>query len=52
MVPQDIIMPSDTVNKHFLDLVRKLLIFDPVQRITVREALNHPYFHISVPEET
>jgi len=48
----DIIMPSDTVNKHFLDLVRKLLIFDPAQRITVREALNHPYFHISVPEET
>lgn len=49
---QDIIMPSDTVNKHFLDLVRRLLTFDPAQRITVREALNHPYFQISVPDET
>uniref|UniRef100_A0A0G4H4Z4 Protein kinase domain-containing protein n=1 Tax=Chromera velia CCMP2878 TaxID=1169474 RepID=A0A0G4H4Z4_9ALVE len=27
-----------------LDLVRKMLMFDPNQRITVEEALRHPYF--------
>lgn len=48
---QDIIPPTDTINRHFLDLVRKLLAFDPEQRITVREALNHPYFSLSIPNE-
>ena len=48
---QEIIGPTDIINKHFLDLVRKLLIFDPTQRITVREALNHPYFQLSIPDE-
>ncbi|KAI9570543.1 kinase-like domain-containing protein [Boletus coccyginus] len=47
----DVIPPSDQINKHFLDLVRRLLAFDPAQRITVREALHHPYFSINVPEE-
>jgi len=49
---QEIITPTDIINKHFLDLVRKLLTFDPTQRITVREALNHPYFQLSIPDET
>ncbi|TFK50088.1 kinase-like protein [Heliocybe sulcata] len=48
---QEIIPPTDTLNKHFLDLVRKLLMFDPAQRITVREALNHPYFSVPVMNE-
>jgi serine/threonine protein kinase len=26
-----------------IDLVKKMLIFDPRKRITVKEALNHPY---------
>jgi dual-specificity kinase len=49
---QEIMVPTDMINKHFLDLVRKLLTFDPTQRITVREALSHPYFHLSVPDES
>ncbi|KDQ53202.1 hypothetical protein JAAARDRAFT_137486 [Jaapia argillacea MUCL 33604] len=48
---QEIIQPTDIVNKHFLDLVRKLLTFDPAQRITVRDALNHPYFSVTVANE-
>jgi len=51
-VQQEIIAPTDIINKHFLDLVRKLLTFDPTQRITVREALNHPYFQLSILDET
>ena len=48
---QEIIPPTDVTNKQLLDLVRRLLTFDPAQRITVREALAHPYFSVRVPEE-
>lgn len=48
---QDVIPPTDHMNRQFLDLVRRLLAFDPAQRITVREALHHPYFSLQIPEE-
>ena len=51
LVIQDTIAPTDSINRQFLDLVRRLLTFDPQQRITVREALQHPYFSLHVPEE-
>lgn len=49
--PQEVIPPTDNVNREFLDLVRKLLAFDPAQRLTVREALEHPYFSLQIPPE-
>ncbi|KAJ7056618.1 kinase-like domain-containing protein [Mycena amicta] len=49
--PVDVIPPTDVVNRHFLNLVQKLLAFDPAQRITVREALNHPYFNLAITAE-
>lgn len=48
---QDVIPPTDLINKQFVDLVRRLLAFDPAQRITVRDALDHPYFSFEVPKE-
>ncbi|KAG1833217.1 kinase-like domain-containing protein [Suillus subluteus] len=48
---QDVIPPTDQINKQFVDLVRRLLAFDPAQRITVRDTLHHPYFSLNVPEE-
>ncbi|KAI6039818.1 kinase-like domain-containing protein [Pisolithus marmoratus] len=48
---QDVIPPTDNMNRQFLDLVRRLLAFDPAQRITVRDALHHPYFSLHIPEE-
>lgn len=48
---QDVIPPTDHMNRQFLDLVRRLLAFDPAQRITVRDALHHPYFSLQIPEE-
>ncbi|GJE85514.1 ual-specificity kinase family protein [Phanerochaete sordida] len=48
---QEIIPPTDATNRHFLDLVRRLLTFDPEERISVRDALNHPYFQMRVPED-
>ncbi|KAF9525652.1 CMGC/CLK protein kinase [Crepidotus variabilis] len=48
---QDVISPTDNINRQFLDLVRKLLAFDPAHRLSVREALQHPYFSLSIPTE-
>ena len=36
---------------YFLDLVQKLLAFDPQERLTVRQALQHPFFKLPVPME-
>ncbi|KAL0954621.1 hypothetical protein HGRIS_003579 [Hohenbuehelia grisea] len=47
----DIIQPSDNVNRLFLDLVQRLLAFDPASRISVKEALAHPYLAINIPPE-
>lgn len=30
------------------DLIRKLLVVDPTKRATIREALDHPFFHTVV----
>ncbi|KAI0833252.1 CMGC/CLK protein kinase [Trametes gibbosa] len=48
---QEIIPATDAINRSFLDLVKRLLTFDPAQRITVREALNHQYFSLPIPDE-
>lgn len=48
---QDIIHAADSINIQFQDLVRKLLHFDPAQRITVRQALQHKFFEERIPHE-
>ncbi|KAF9453435.1 CMGC/CLK protein kinase [Macrolepiota fuliginosa MF-IS2] len=48
---EEVIPPIDNLNQQFLHLVQRLLAFDPAQRISVREALNHPYFSLTVPPE-
>ena len=50
---QDVINYSSAYNKHntrFLHLLRRLLEFDPDKRITVQQALQHPYFHLHANE--
>ncbi len=32
------------ISKDGVDLIKKMLIYDPVERITTEDALNHPYF--------
>lgn len=49
--PQEIIRPQDPLNRHFLDLVRQLLDFDPSLRITVRRAQDHAYFSAITPND-
>lgn len=46
---EDIITGSSTFPKHyraFVSLLHCLLEFDPAKRITVQEALQHPYFEL------
>lgn len=43
-VPFSSLYPN--VNPHSLDLLEKMLAFDPQKRITVDEALEHPYLSI------
>ena len=35
---------SNPFLKNFLDLLKKIFVYDPAQRITARQALNHPWF--------
>lgn len=35
---------SDFVNKDAIDLLDKLLVYDPYSRLTAQEAMNHSYF--------
>ncbi|KAI3625154.1 hypothetical protein CBS9595_000515 [Malassezia furfur] len=50
---QDIVVPHASYAKHnqrFVSLLRRLLEFDPNKRITMQEALHHPYFDL-LPHE-
>ncbi|EJT51895.1 protein serine/threonine kinase [Trichosporon asahii var. asahii CBS 2479] len=47
---REIIPLTNPTNALFLDLVVRLLDFDPDRRITVDEALKHPYLRANIPE--
>jgi dual-specificity kinase len=38
-------------NELFLDLLRKIFVYDPKKRITAREALKHPWFDELVEDD-
>ncbi|KAM4064403.1 kinase [Hirsutella rhossiliensis] len=41
---QDIVPPNNAFLKHFLDLLKRIFVYDYSQRITAKQALNHPWF--------
>lgn len=47
----EIIPPSNSFNKLFLDLLRKIFVYDPKNRITAQEALKHPWFDEIVEDD-
>jgi dual-specificity kinase len=40
----DIIPTTTPFLKSFLDLLKKMFVYDPAHRITAKEALQHPWF--------
>jgi dual-specificity kinase len=49
---QDIIPSNNQFFKQFLDLLRKIFVYDPAQRITAKQALNHPWFkEVAQPDD-
>ncbi|KAF2764488.1 serine/threonine protein kinase, partial [Teratosphaeria nubilosa] len=48
---EEIIPPTNKFNQHFLDLLRKIFVYDPKKRITAREALKHPWFSELVEDD-
>lgn len=49
---QDIIPSNNPFFKQFLDLLRKIFVYDPAQRITAKQALNHPWFkEVAQPDD-
>ena len=41
---QDVIPANTPFNKQFLDLLKRIFVYDPAKRITAKEALRHPWF--------
>ncbi|EMF15118.1 kinase-like protein [Sphaerulina musiva SO2202] len=48
---EEIIPATSQFNKLFLDLLRKIFVYDPRKRITAREALKHPWFDELVEDD-
>lgn len=48
---QQIIPPTNRFNTQLLDLLKKLLTFDPKDRITAKEALDHPWFSEALQDD-
>jgi dual-specificity kinase len=48
---QEFIPSSTPFNKQLLDLLRKIFVYDPRQRITAKQALKHPWFKESIIDD-
>ena len=51
MGEQEVIPPQTPFNKSFLDLLRRIFVYDPRRRITAKEALKHPWFSDGVMDD-
>lgn len=48
---EDIVSATTIGNQRFLDLLSKLLKWDPAQRIRPEEALSHPFFNVKFDDD-
>ncbi|KAL8664250.1 MAG: hypothetical protein Q9202_003200 [Teloschistes flavicans] len=47
----DVIPATNVFNKQFLDLLKKIFVYDPTKRITAKQALRHPWFKESLIDD-
>ncbi|KAI5795761.1 kinase-like domain-containing protein [Geopyxis carbonaria] len=47
----EIIPSNSSFNKQFLDLLKKIFVYDPNKRITAKDALKHPWFREVLQDE-
>ncbi|KAL8687349.1 MAG: hypothetical protein Q9218_006455 [Villophora microphyllina] len=47
----DVIPSTNVFNKQFLDLLKKIFVYDPAKRITAKQALRHPWFRESLIDD-
>lgn len=46
------IIPSTSIfNRQFVDLLRKIFVYNPKERITAKEALKHPWFECAMKDD-
>lgn len=50
IVTADFHIPEGSLSKECEDLIRKILVIDPKQRLTIQEIQNHPWYLDSLPE--
>lgn len=48
---QDTIPAHTEFNRNFLDLLRRIFVYDPKKRITAKEALRHPWFKEMIEDD-
>ncbi|KAH7044479.1 kinase-like domain-containing protein [Macrophomina phaseolina] len=48
---QDTIPPHNEFNLQFLDLLKRIFVYDPSKRISAKEALNHPWFDQRIEDD-
>jgi dual-specificity kinase len=48
---QDTIPPNTDFNRQFLDLLKKIFVYDPAKRITAKQALRHPWFKETLQDD-
>lgn len=48
---QETIPPHNEFNRQFLDLLRKIFVYNPDKRITAKQALAHPWFRETLNDD-
>ncbi|KAF1844369.1 kinase-like protein [Cucurbitaria berberidis CBS 394.84] len=51
LIRQETIPGHTDFNRQFLDLLRRIFVYDPKRRITAKEALQHPWFKESLMDD-
>jgi dual-specificity kinase len=48
---QDTIQPHSEFNRQFLDLLKKIFVYNPEKRISAKQALKHPWFKEALQDD-